>query len=102
MEIDANGKIERQYKSSMSGSSCVNFADSSGRIIICDPRKRIELLDSELNLLDFSRTEPYQEDIHVLGECHSIHYNSERNEVVDFRLAGRQSSVITIFRFSGQ
>ena len=53
-EIDMTGRIIRQYESSLCEISSVKCADVHGRILICDRHNRMELLDSEFNLLDFT------------------------------------------------
>ena len=77
-EIDTDGKIQRQYLSSFSPASSVNLADMYGRIVIATRGQGIELLDSELNPLDFDRPIPRP----VLEFSTELHYNSERNEVM--------------------
>lgn len=92
-EIDTTGSTVRQYQSSLSGDSGVSFADSDGRIVITDPNNRIELLDCEMNLLEYTGPQLNQNQI-----PEDLHYNGERNEIVgiceDF-----PHSTLTIFRF---
>lgn len=91
MEINATGSIEHQCRSSLRVQSGVHFADISGRFVITEQDNRIRLLDSELNLLDF--TFP-----HLNGSL--LNFNSERNEIVSILSVGNNHSVLTIFRFT--
>lgn len=94
-EIDAEGNVERNYKSSLTACGRLNFADTFGRIFITDACNRVELLDSEFNLLDSTgpRLNVGQNTL-----C-KLHYYSERNEVVSIHFESSMSSVLTIFRF---
>ena len=63
-EIDTDGKIQRQYISSIGNRSSVNSADMYGRIMIHKPLTgEIELLDSELNPLDFAGLQQEQSEL---------------------------------------
>ena len=96
-EIDADGSVERRYKSSLTVGSGVNFADMSGRIVIANRHNGVELLDSEFNLLEVTGSYMYLN----VGQnvLYKLHYNSERNEVVGTCDNSPMNSVITIFRF---
>lgn len=94
-EMDSDGVIRRKFESSLRGNGGVNFVDASGRILIYEPNNGIELLDSELNLLDFTAQQPQ-----VNGSTSSrLHYNSKRNEVIGIS-RGCNTSFLTIFRLS--
>lgn len=96
-EIDMDGNIERQYMSSLGGSGAVNFVDSSGRIVITNTHNGIELLDSELNPLNF--TGP-QLNGGLLDFPNVLDYNRERNEAVGFCCCNKTNTVLTIFGFT--
>lgn len=97
-EVDMKGSILRQYKSSISEYKGVTQADVYGRILITDRLNRIELLDSEFNLLDCAGPQPYKEK---LISPYKLHYNSERNEIVSFiEGSADERSVLTIFHLT--
>ena len=94
-EIDTDGKIQRQYISSLGAASSVSIADTYGRIVITEQLTGIELLDAELNPLGFARR--------YLGQSlnlDELHYNSERNEVMSVCCADFHSTFLTTFRFT--
>lgn len=94
-EIDMDGIIERKYTSSLRGR--VNFVDTSGRIAIDDPVNGVELLDAELNLLEYTGPQPNKREFTFYS---SWHYNSQRNESIGISGPGLRKGVLTIFRFS--
>lgn len=98
LEIDANERIVCQYQSSLlSGLSVGLFADTYGRIFITDWRNRMELLDSELNLLQFTGPRLIQEQVLFVYE---MHYDRERNEIVRIDDTDNPAvTALTIFRF---
>lgn len=96
MEIDTTGSIVGQYQSSLSGGSCANFADIYERIMLIDSSNRIELLDSELNLIEL--TDPLRVEGDVLFP-NVLHYNVERNEAVCIHMVTIRNCALTIFRF---
>lgn len=93
-ELGADGKILRQYKSSLRAASA-NVADMHGRIVICKSFKGMELLDSEFNILEFGGK---PKDKSFL--FNAVTYNGERNEVMSSCTFANGKCLITIFRFS--
>ena len=79
MEIDTFGSVVRRYQSALAAETSVNFADIYGRILITNWQCRFELLDSELNLLDFTGLQPHEGQIFIPRK---LHFNSERNEIM--------------------
>lgn len=101
IEIDATGSVIR--KSSLNFQNSVSSADTYGRFVISERDNGTKLLDSELNLLDF--TGP-----HLNGGLFDftgpnlnrgiLHYNCERNEVVSILCVSYVGDFLTIFRFT--
>jgi hypothetical protein len=95
-----DGTILRQYHSSIDSLMVACVADKYGRMMIVDRLNRMELIDSEFNLMEFTGPQ--------LDEGQSIrrglmHYNSERNEVVTVVKDGDyKHGVLTIFRFTDE
>lgn len=79
-EMDTFGKVRGQYISFIDAmSSSVHFADPYDRIMITDKTEEgIELLDSELNLLEFEG----RELLSVYIPIELSYSNSQRNELV--------------------
>ena len=98
LEIDMSGRIIREYQSSFRGAGVKSFEDIYGRILVNYPDSRIELLDSEFNLLDVAV--PRLDDGEILSP-YEMHYNSERHEMVGFRYDwNTKTSVLVTFRFT--
>ena len=99
-EVDMNGSVLRQYKSSLNADRCVCQADKYGRMLITNQWNKMELLDSEYNLIDFT-------GLQMVGGCFSgtpfeehrkLHYNSERNEILTVVFdRNSPNGVLTIF-----
>lgn len=93
-ELGADGKIQRQCKSSL-GMANVNEADEHGRIVLCKSFAEMELLDSEFNVLEFAGNQKNESWL-----FNAVSYNGERNEVMGSYLFVDGKSLLTIFRFT--
>ena len=98
-EIDTRGSIVRQYQSRLIPGTDANFADIYGRIMIVNMYNQTELVDDELNLLDFA--DPQLSERRIRSMCPLlVDLNRERNEIVRFSYASRDKMFITTFRFA--
>lgn len=95
-EMSMDGNIIRQYQSSLN--SChlkyISPEDKYGRVLIADSAYRIELLDSEFNLMEVTCTSP--ELSGKINRPFDLQYNSERNELVAILLGPNFSSGVFI------
>lgn len=92
-----DGNIVRQYQSSLRGYR-VNIADNHGRILIVGRSNRMELLDSELNVLYFTGPKLPKHQLIIPDE---LHYDRLRNEAMGVHYDGLlESYVITTYRFT--
>jgi len=80
MEIDMKSStIIREYQSSLYADNRVCQADNYGRILIMEWQEKMELLDAEFNLLNFTGPQVEEDpSFNIRGMV----YNSERNEIV--------------------
>lgn len=91
------GNVVRRYQAALGGETGVNFADIYGRIMITNKDSRLELLDSELNLLDFTGLQPHEGQFLV---PYKLQFNSERNEIMCiFNFCNPFATFLYIFRF---
>lgn len=93
-EIDTDGKIQRQYRSSLGEGSRVDVANMRGRIVIRKLPRGMELLDPELNLLEAVDCG----FIGIFAAFNLLHYDSERNEAITVIVYKRGDSLIIISR----
>ena len=86
-EISANGTILRKYQSSSGPTGRNHCAGVGERTLMSESLVKMELLDSEFNLLDFTYSQ-------LATVPKSLHYNHERNELITIA-----NSVLTISKF---
>lgn len=93
-EIDMDGTVLRQYHSSLSVHRSACQADIFGTILITNNLNGMEVLDSDLNLLDSSSSQCDQPIV-----PHQLHYHREGNEVIAVVMDGHvHNGLLTIFR----
>lgn len=99
-EFDMNWSVVRQRQLSCEPSKrcCMNLADDNDRIMIATDCERIQLLDSEFNLLAvYSLPKEHVKSIY----CIALDYDRSRNEIVRIQMdlsADTYMYVVTIFR----
>jgi hypothetical protein len=91
-EIDMTGAIQRQHQSSLSAFRGVCNAGIHGRLLLSEQLEKIELLDSDFNVLDFAGQGQMNKG--QFKFFHELHYNSEGSEVVVV-----YDDVVCVFRF---
>lgn len=73
-------------------------ADNNGRMLLTDSFDRMELIDSEFNLMDFTG-QLLDESRFTFPE--EYHYNSDRNEIIAFPgVQNMQNRVLIIFHLT--
>lgn len=94
IELDLNGAVVHQYQSSrLMRGSANSVTDEFGRIALMDENRGIEVIDSELNLV---------QSLPVVKSAghNSLHRNTKRNELVGMLSPDGQTNLFSIFNFT--
>lgn len=94
-EINMQGRIQRQYVSSLGAGSTVSVADMYDGIVIYKLYVGMELLDSEFNRLDFT-----SKRLMKPMRMQYMHYSYERDELISCCAFNNNRSFLKAFYFN--